>query len=239
MLSYLAKCREELDNIELSADMLLRLEEEQIKLESLAFAKARQLSAARVTAAEELRIRIEEELSQLDMPKVRFCVEILPKEGAFPLDQSGMDQVQFLLSANVGEKQKPIQKVASGGELARIMLAVKSALADRDDVPTVIYDEIDTGISGMAAGRVGRLLRDTAADGRQVICVTHTAQIAAFAQRHLLIEKHVAEGRTYTGIRPLGEEDSVRELARIISGDKVTDTALANAREMRGIRANA
>ena len=126
---------------------------------------------------------------------------------------------------------KPLAKIASGGELSRIMLAIKSALAERDDFGTVIYDEIDTGISGLAAGRIGQMLQDTA-EGRQVICVTHTAQIASFAERHMLIEKRVDGGRTFTEIRELDDTGRVQELARIVSGDQITDASRANAREM-------
>src|SRR5699024_9772635 len=133
---------------------------------------------------------------------------------------------------NPGEEPKPLAKIASGGELSRILLAVKSALADKDEISTVIYDEIDTGVSGLAAGRIGEKLKQTS-QGRQVICITHTAQIAALADEHLLIQKKVENDRTFTEIQSLNEEQRVRELARIISGDHITEIALANAREMR------
>ena len=139
--------------------------------------------------------------------------------------------MEFLISTNPGEDPKPLAKIASGGELSRIMLAFKSALAEKDAIPTVIYDEIDTGVSGMAAGRIGKLLHDTAA-GHQVLCITHTPQVAAFADNQLLIQKNVRNGRTYTQIHTLDLEGRVRALASMISGDNVTDLSLANAREM-------
>ena len=140
--------------------------------------------------------------------------------------------MEFLISTNPGEQPKPLAKIASGGELSRIMLAIKSVMSDKDRIPTVIYDEIDAGMSGMAAGRVGQKLLETAHSGHQVICITHTAQIAACAQNHLLIEKTVREGRTYTEVHPLSQQERVHELARIISGDRITELALANAKEM-------
>ena len=138
----------------------------------------------------------------------------------------------FFISTNPGEAPKPLAKIASGGELSRIMLAIKSVLAEKDHIPTVIYDEIDAGVSGLAAGRVGQKLQETAKSGHQVICITHTAQIAAYAQQHLLIEKSVSGERTYTKVRQLAQEERVAELARIVSGDKVTELSLANAREL-------
>ena len=166
------------------------------------------------------------------MPGVRFTLQ----HSRGPLAGTGQDTVEFYISANPGEAPKPLAKIASGGELSRIMLALKSALAEKDDIPTIIYDEIDTGVSGLAAGRIGQKLRQTAR-GRQVICITHTAQIAAQADSQLLIQKNVQAERTYTEIFPLDEEGRVREVARIISGDQITELSLANAREMLGGRA--
>ena len=145
--------------------------------------------------------------------------------------------MEFYISTNPGEDPKPLAKIASGGELSRIMLAVKSALADADDVGTVIYDEIDTGVSGKAAARIGQKLLQTA-NGRQVLCITHTAQIAALADCHLLIQKNVSDGRTYTEIHPLEEAQRLQELARIISGDQITPAALEAAKEIRQVRKN-
>ena len=161
------------------------------------------------------------------MPGIRFAL----RHSKGPLSSHGQDTVEFLISANPGEEPKPLAKIASGGELSRIMLAFKSALAERDALPTVIYDEIDTGVSGLAAGRIGQLLHQTAG-GRQVLCITHTPQVAAFADNQLLIQKNVRGDRTYTEIHTLDLEGRVRALARMISGDKVTELSLANAREL-------
>ena len=167
-----------------------------------------------------------EELAFLDMPGVSLEVAMEP----VPLGTGGGDRVEFLIAANPGEPPKPIARIASGGELSRIMLAIKSVLADADDIDTLIFDEIDTGISGRAARKVGIKLRQTAAS-RQVLCVTHLAQIASLAHHHLLISKTVREGRTYTEVTPLDREARERELARIIGGE-VTGPALEAAREM-------
>ena len=161
------------------------------------------------------------------MPVVLFAL----RHSRGPLAGAGHDTIEFYISTNPGEAPKPLAKIASGGELSRIMLALKSALAEKDSIPTVIYDEIDTGVSGLAASRIGEKLRQTS-KGRQVLCITHTAQIAALATSHLLIQKNVDGQRTYTKIHPLDQAGRVQELARIISGDHITDLSLANAREM-------
>lgn len=166
-------------------------------------------------------------LAFLNMPGIRLTLH----HSTGPLTSHGQDSVEFYISTNPGEDPKPLAKVASGGELSRIVLAIKSAMADKDDIPTLIYDEIDTGVSGSAAGRIGELLKRTSA-GRQILCITHTAQIAAFADRHLLIQKKVEQGRTFTEIEPLDENGRVHALAKIISGDHITDLSLANAKEM-------
>jgi DNA repair protein RecN (Recombination protein N) len=194
---------------------------------------ANDLTASRKEAFERLGGDISAALEFLNMPGITMAL----RHERADYGPAGQDNIELFIATNPGEPPKPLAKIASGGELARIMLAINSALAHRDDVPTVIYDEIDTGISGMAAGRIGKLLRDTAA-GRQVICVTHTAQVAAWAQRHLLIEKRVEGGRTFTHIKELDQAARVSELARIISGDKVTDIALANAEEMLRLAQN-
>ena len=185
------------------------------------------LTKARLAAFDALQGQLVEALTFLNMPGIRFVLQ----HSRGPLALAGQDSVEFYISANAGEDPKPLARIASGGELSRIMLALKSALADKDDIPTVIYDEIDTGVSGLAAGRIGEKLRQTSR-GRQVLCITHTAQIAALADTHLLIAKQVERSRTYTQIHPLDEQGRVEVLARIISGDHVTELSLANAREM-------
>ncbi|MBO5727158.1 MAG: DNA repair protein RecN, partial [Oscillospiraceae bacterium] len=175
--------------------------------------------------------RIQSELSQLDMPKVRFSVEFSPKAGEDGLDATGMDEVQFLMSANVGEDLKPIHKIASGGELARIMLALKNVLAENDDVSTLVFDEVDTGVSGRAAQKVAQKMADVARH-KQVLCVTHLPQIAAMADSHFSVEKGEADGRTYTAVEKLSRERRQKELARLTSGDLMSDTALRGAEEL-------
>lgn len=227
VIDYGEKAAEELQNIQLSAERLAKLEKEE-KLQTEALQQlAVGLTQSRLTAFEELKNQMASALDFLNMPGIVMALQ--HKEVGF--GPKGRDDVELYISTNPGEAPKPLAKVASGGELARIMLALKSAMADKDDVATVIYDEIDTGISGLAAGRIGKMLQDTS-NGRQVICVTHTAQVAAHASRHLLIEKQVQNGRTYTHIRELEMSARVEELARIISGDHVTPIAHANASEM-------
>jgi DNA repair protein RecN (Recombination protein N) len=192
---------------------------------------ADELTAARLQAAKRFTAAVCEQLQFMDMPYAKLVIDRQPTA----LSANGADKMEFLLSANVGEPPKPLAKIASGGELSRIMLAIKSVLADADEVDTLIFDEIDTGISGRAALKVGERLRSTAqsARGRQVLCVTHLAQIAAKADEHFLIEKTVRDGRTYTDVLPLSREARERELARIIGGE-VTESAVTAAREMLG-----
>lgn len=227
ILAYLDAATAELDGIETGAQRLDELYDRQAALYDKAKALADALTQTRLEAFERFNAQITDALRFLNMPGIRFTLS--HKKG--PLAGSGQDSVEFNISTNPGEEPKPLAKIASGGELSRIMLAVKSALADKDDIGTVIYDEIDTGVSGLAAGRIGEKLKQTA-QGRQVICITHTAQIAAQADNHLLIRKNVNEDRTYTEIDALSGEGRVQELARMISGDKITELALANAREM-------
>lgn len=227
VLQHATQARVELETIESGAKRLDALYEEQTVLYTNAKALAQALTQTRLDAFARFNKQIAQELQFLNMPGIRFTLQ--HKTG--PLASAGQDSVEFYISTNAGEEPKPLAKIASGGELSRIMLAVKSALADKDDIATVIYDEIDTGVSGLAAARIGEKLRQTA-QGRQVICITHTAQIAAEANVHLLIQKNVAVGRTYTEIHSLAGEQRVKELARMISGDRITDLALANAREM-------
>ena len=227
ILAYLDAATAELDGIETGAQRLDELYDRQAALYDKAKALADALTQTRLEAFERFNAQITDALRFLNMPGIRFTLS--HKKG--PLAGSGQDSVEFNISTNPGEEPKPLAKIASGGELSRIMLAVKSALADKDDIGTVIYDEIDTGVSGLAAVRIGEKLKQTA-QGRQVICITHTAQIAAQADNHLLIRKNVSEDRTYTEIDALSGEGRVQELARMISGDKITELALANAREM-------
>ena len=224
ILAYLDAATAELDGIETGAQRLDELYDRQAALYDKAKALADALTQTRLEAFERFNAQITEALRFLNRPGIRFTLS--HKKG--PLAGSGQDSVEFNISTNPGEEPKPLAKIASGGELSRIMLAVKSAL---DGIGTVIYDEIDTGVSGLAAGRIGEKLKQTA-QGRQVICITHTAQIAAQADNHLLIRKNVSEDRTYTEIDALSGEGRVQELARMISGDKITELALANAREM-------
>lgn len=219
--------RRELEGMEHSTERLEQLEREKRALYGQARQLADVLTDTRLKAFDALNVRLTEELAFLNMPGVRFALDI--KRG--PLASAGQDTVEFLISANPGETPKPLAKIASGGELSRIMLAIQSALAEKDAIPTIIYDEIDTGVSGLAAGKIGRKLRQSST-GRQVLCITHTAQIAAMADHHLLIQKNVEGQRTYTQIHPLDAKGREEALARIISGDQVTELSLANAREM-------
>lgn len=231
MLEYLEKSRNELDEIRFSDDTLARLEQQYDKALLQARQKAQMLSQARREAAGQLRERISSELSQLDMPKVRFYVEFTDKNTETGLDATGMDQVQFLMSANVGEDLKPIQRVASGGELARIMLALKNVLAENDQVSTLVFDEVDTGVSGRAAQKVAQKMAQVART-KQVLCVTHLPQIAAMAHSHFTVEKGERDGRTYTAVDQLDRARRCEELARLTSGDQITPASMENAREM-------
>lgn len=231
MLDYLDRCKKELDEIQYADDTLARLEQQEMKARKEAQARAQALSEARKEAASRLQERIQSELSQLDMPKVRFEVDFAEKAGELGLDATGMDEVQFLMSANVGEELKPIHKIASGGELARIMLALKNVLAENDDVTTLVFDEVDTGVSGRAAQKVAQKMADVARR-KQVLCVTHLPQIAAMADSHFSVEKGEAEGRTFTVVEKLNRERRWEELARLTSGDLMTQTALQGAEEM-------
>ena len=231
MLNYLARCREELDRIEMADDSLAKLKQQ--RKEQLARTRARgeALSQKRRQVAETLKARIEEELRQLDMPKVRFEVDFAPKPGKSGLDETGMDEVRFLMSANVGETLKPIAKVASGGELSRIMLALKNVLAENDSIQTLIFDEVDTGVSGRAAQKVAEKMARISRR-KQVLCVTHLPQLAAMADTHFSVEKGERGGRTYTEVRRLDREQRRRELARLTGGSHVSQTMLDGAEEL-------
>ena len=231
MLDYLERCRKELDDIQFAGDRAARLERELAAALEEARRRGEALRAARQKAAAALEARIQEELAQLDMPKVRFRVEFAPKPGEWAMDETGMDQVQFLMSANVGEDLKPIQKIASGGELARIMLALKNVLAENDQVGTMVFDEVDTGVSGRAAQKVAEKLAQVAR-AKQVLCVTHLPQLAAMADVHFSVEKGEQDGRTFTRVERLDRDRRTRELARLTSGDHLTGAALAAAGEL-------
>ncbi|MCI8477310.1 MAG: DNA repair protein RecN [Oscillospiraceae bacterium] len=231
MLDYLDRCREELDRIEDAGDTLARLEKKQAQALKTAKSRAKELSEARKQAGIALEERIRRELAQLDMPKVRFQAEFQEKAGEWGLDATGMDEVQFLMSANVGEALKPIQKIASGGELARIMLALKNVLAETEAVSTLIFDEVDTGVSGRAAQKVAEKMADVARH-KQVLCVTHLPQIAAMADTHLAVSKGERDGRTFTALERLTTERRKEELARLTGGSQITPSMLAGAGEL-------
>ena len=219
-----------LEELDSSAERRAQLEAELAKRKKAAYNSAKELSKLRKAAGEELRERIELGLRELSMPSVRFEAEIVPMQGEPGFDESGMDEVRFLMSANAGETPGRISKIASGGELARIMLVMKDVLSERDGVPAMVFDEIDEGVSGIAAQRVAEKLARLARR-KQVICVTHLPQIAAMADTHFLIEKTERDGRTYTKVTPLEREGRIRELARLHGGDNVTETTLASAAE--------
>ena len=227
ILAYLEKAKKELDDIEFADDHLEKLKKKLKKAEKTAWDAAFSLRDNRKQTAAFMAERILTELAQLDMPRVQFSCEFTETD----LSASGADTVAFYMSANVGEALKPMSKVASGGELARIMLAMKNVLAEKDQVNTLIFDEVDTGVSGRAAQKVAEKLRSVAVH-KQVLCVTHLPQLAALANTHLLIAKSERDGRTYTSVTPLDIEGRKRELARIIGGTNITETTLKSAEEM-------
>ena len=229
ILAFGERVRKELEMIQSSQERVEHLQKEQRRLYTLAREKAEALTQTRLKAFDELNKRISGTLDFLNMPGVRMTL----RHSRGPLASHGQDSIEFYISTNPGEAPKPLAKIASGGELSRITLAIKNAMADKDAVPTVIYDEIDSGVSGKAASRIGEVLRQSA-EGHQILCITHTAQIAALADCHLLIQKNITNERTYTEIHPLDENGRVEALARLISGDHVTELSLANAREMLG-----
>lgn len=229
ILAFGERARKELEMIQSSQERVEHLQKEQRRLYTLAREKAEALTQTRLKAFDELNKRISGALDFLNMPGVRMTL----RHSRGPLASHGQDSIEFYISTNPGEAPKPLAKIASGGELSRITLAIKNAMADKDAVPTVIYDEIDSGVSGKAASRIGEVLRQSA-EGHQILCITHTAQIAALADCHLLIQKNITNERTYTEIHPLDENGRVEALARLISGDHVTELSLANAREMLG-----
>ena len=217
----------ELEGFQSSGQRIAELKARMQTLYAAAKEAAEALTQSRLKGFAAMNKQMKAALEFLNMPGIRFAL----KHARGPLSSHGQDTVEFLISTNPGEEPKPLAKIASGGELSRIMLAFKSALADRDALPTVIYDEIDTGVSGLAAGRIGQLLHQTA-KGHQVLCITHTPQVAAFADNQLLIQKNVRNDRTFTEIHTLDMDGRVEVLARMISGDKVSELSLASAREL-------
>lgn len=227
MLSYLDKCRRELDDMETADDTLARLEQQLETARKAVLAAGAELTAARKEAAGELEQRIQSELRDLDMHKVRFAIDFGEKEPG----PDGCDAVRFLMSANAGEDLKPIARIASGGELARIMLALKNVLAEQESIGTLVFDEVDTGVSGRAAQKVAEKLAQVSRR-KQVLCVTHLPQLAAMADTHFSVEKGERDGRTYTRVVLLDREQRKAELARITGGSHVTEALLESAGEL-------
>lgn len=227
VLQYAEKAQAELDAITTSEERSEALGQALKIAESDATQLGVVLREKRLAGAKRLKARVESELSQLDMPNIRFSVRF----AEIPLSESGMDQAGFYMSANLGEDEKPLNKVASGGELSRVMLALKNVLAENDEIPTLIFDEVDAGVSGRAAQKVAEKLKSVSA-GKQVLCVTHLPQIAALADVHFLITKQARDGRTYTNVSPLDRQGRVEELARIIGGSQITDNTLKSAEDM-------
>lgn len=230
MLNYLEQCRRELDEMQFSEEHIAKLNVELDKALKNAVNEGKTLNRLRTEAAGVLADRIQSELAQLDMPRVRFKVDFAKKDCEDGMDATGMDVVRFLMSANVGEDLKPIDRIASGGELARIMLALKNVLAENDRVTTMVFDEVDTGVSGRAAGKVAQKLFQVA-HSRQVLCVTHLPQIAAIGDVHFSVEKREQDGRTYTSVERLDWDRRCEELARL-SGGTPTRTMLDGAEEL-------
>lgn len=227
ILEYLEKSREQLQQLNLSEEKAQELQEEYLRLKPQVQQAADLLTSRRHKAAKEFLSRVKKELEFLNMPSVRLSVSA----GRSGWKPDGQDELEFLISSNVGEEPKPLAKIASGGELSRVMLSIKNVLAQKDRVGTAVFDEIDTGVSGKAAQKIGQKLQEVS-HNRQVICVTHLAQVAVYADHHLLIEKSEEDGRTYTRIKPLDRQGRVEEIARMISGENLTETAIQNAREM-------
>ena len=227
MIAYLDKCRTELDAMETADDTLILLNGQLKKAEANVKAAGAVLTQKRKEAAKVLEQRIQQELRDLDMNKVRFSIDFAEKEPA----QDGCDTIRFLMSANVGEDLRPIAKIASGGELARIMLALKNVLAEQESIATLVFDEVDTGVSGRAAQKVAEKLAQVARH-KQVLCVTHLPQLAAMADTHFSVEKGEANGRTFTHVVQLDREARKAELARITGGSRVTGALLESAGEL-------
>ncbi|NLT63573.1 MAG: DNA repair protein RecN, partial [Clostridiales bacterium] len=230
LIEKLQRAKQELDEIEYSDDRLSKLSAQLEKQREEVLEKAKRLTKARKNAANELEKRIVSELKDLSMPSVQFLVDITPISNSNGFDATGADVIKFLMSANKGEKPGAISKIASGGELSRIMLAMKNVFSEKDEVETLVFDEIDTGVSGIAAQRVGEKLAELSRR-KQVLCVTHLPQIAAMADTHFLIEKAERDGRTYTSVTELDQKGRKYELARLHGGDNITENTLLSAGE--------
>lgn len=230
MLKILDDSRRELAMLEYSDDMLKKLEKQLNEHKDNCTKKAAALTVCRKKAAEKLEARICSELRDLSMPSVRFKVSVEPMESVLGFDKTGADEVRFLISANAGMELGRISKIASGGELSRIMLAMKTVFSDNDPIETMVFDEIDTGVSGVAAQRVGEKMSDLSR-GKQVLCITHLPQIAALADSHDKIEKAEKDGKTFTVVKELDRQGRRMELARLYGGDVITETTLAGAEE--------
>ena len=227
ILDYYDSAVKERDSIEHADELRIKLEDEKRALYSLSYEKALLVSASRKSAGKAFCDKVCEELKFLNMPSVKFFVNIDECE----MNENGIDSVEFFLSANLGEVPKPLAKIASGGELSRIMLAIKSVLAEKDGISTLVFDEIDTGVSGSSAHKIAVKLKEVSKT-HQVICVTHLAQIAAFADEHMLIEKSERDEHTYTDVQSLEYESRVQELARIMGGNAITPELLESARQL-------
>ncbi len=227
MLNFLDKAEEELHNITYSDELLAQLNNELEICKEETYSKALALSDSRKAAAVDFSVKIQKELSFLDMPETTFSVQF----NTVDFNEKGIDEVEFLISANRGEEPKPLAKIASGGELSRIMLAIKSVFADKDDTDTLIFDEIDTGVSGRAAGKIAVKLNDVSKN-RQVICITHLPSICAFADHHMLISKAVKGDKTFTSVTPLDEKGRISEIARIIGGNENDPVHLESAKQL-------
>ncbi len=227
ILAYLEKIKAEFDDISLNSEKIEKLTEEYDAVLEELISTGNELTNSRIKAGESFSARIKAELSFLDMPNVDFKVRVDQRAAT----ATGLDDVEFLISANLGQEPKPIAKIASGGELSRIMLAIKCVLTDLDSVDTLIFDEIDAGVSGRAAEKIGFKLKEVSKYS-QVICVTHLAQIACFADNHLYIEKSTSDGRTKTQVRALGHEEKTHEIARIMGGSVITPATLESAQEL-------
>lgn len=228
ILNYQKKCKKELDEIQLADDTIAQLQAQFRVKAKTAKTLAAELSESRHQAAKQFEVRLISELRQLDMPRVQFVCQLEPLKH---LEESGGDSCRFMMSANIGEELRQMNRVASGGELARIMLAMKNVLSEKDHIPTMIFDEVDTGVSGRAAQKVAEKLHSVS-QGKQVLVVTHLPQIAAMADTHFLISKAEKDGRTYTSVTPLDLEGRKAEIARLIGGAKITSNTLKSAEEM-------
>ena len=230
LIAYLEQCKTKLDDIQYADERSIKLEKELAEAKKNCINKADELSAERRSLAKDLEERIRNELKELNMPSVRFAVEFAELENEYGFDINGKDKIRFIMSANAGEELGRISRIASGGELSRIMLAMKNVFAENDPVKTMIFDEIDTGVSGIAAQRVGEKLYSVSL-GKQVMCVTHLPQIAAMADNHYVIKKEERSGRTFTNVFPLDRDGRKQELARLHGGDNITAITLASAEE--------